>query len=169
MISEGRELRSRTDYILGTGQYLFGNVSILDPRHNSDRYMVLGCLHSASLKEHEWYLVGRNRLPLRPPTEPTRGYRIFAALWRSVLKPRAREARKNTWISATTWRFVDKRVSTRRDIAKDQALVQRLGRSIRASLRTDRKRRAEEAGAEVEALLGTEPPLHQEGWHQIKG
>ena len=43
-----------------------------------------------------------------------------------------------------------------------------MGRSIRTSLRTDRKRRAEEAGAEVEALLGSDPPLHWEAWHQTK-
>ena len=52
MIMEGRDVRSRTDYILGTDHHLFGNVSIRDPMHNSDHYMVLGCLHSASLKEH---------------------------------------------------------------------------------------------------------------------
>ena len=42
MIQEGREVRSRTDYILVTDRILFGNVSIRDPRHNSDHYMVLG-------------------------------------------------------------------------------------------------------------------------------
>ena len=52
MILEGREVWSRTDYILGTDIRLFGNVSIQDPRHNSDHYMVLGCLNSASLTEH---------------------------------------------------------------------------------------------------------------------
>ena len=69
----------------------------------------------------------------------------------------------------TTWRLVDERVSARRDIAKYQALIRRLGHAIRASLRTDRKRWAEEAGAEVEALLGSNPPLDREAWHRIKG
>ena len=86
MIWEGREVLSRTDYILGTDFRLFGNVSARDPRHNSDHYMVLGCLISASLREHVRYLGGRKRLPLRPPTEPTREDRIFAALRRAVLK-----------------------------------------------------------------------------------
>ena len=35
MIREGREVRSRTDYILGTDRRIFGNVSVRDPRHNS--------------------------------------------------------------------------------------------------------------------------------------
>ena len=50
MIREGREVRSWTEYILGTDRRLFVNVSVRDPRHNSDHYIVLGCLHSASLK-----------------------------------------------------------------------------------------------------------------------
>ena len=115
------------------------------------------------------YLGGCKRLPLRPPTELTREARIFAALQRAVPKPRDWEAGKNAWISATTWRLVDERVSARRDIAKDRALIRRLGRAIRASLRTDRKWREEEAGAKVEALLGSDPPLHREACHWIKG
>ena len=59
MLRKGREVRSRTDYILGTDHRLFGNVSVRDPRHNSDHYMVLGCLHSASLTDHKRYLGGR--------------------------------------------------------------------------------------------------------------
>ena len=36
------------------------------------------------------------------------------------------------------------------------------------SLTADRRQRAEEAGAEVEALVGSDPPLIQEAWHRIK-
>ena len=44
-----------------------------------------------------------------------------------------------------------------------------MGRAIAASLKGDRRRRAEEAGEEVEALLRLDPPLHWEAWHRIKG
>ena len=131
---------------LGTYFCLFANVSVRYHRHNSDHYIVLGCVHSASLMEHSRYLQGSKRLLLCPLTEPTREDRIFAALWRAVPKPRAQEAWKNSWISATTWRLVYERVSARRYIAKYQALIRRLGRAIKVSLREDRKRRAEEAG-----------------------
>ena len=47
MLRKGQEVRSRTDYILGTDRRLFRNVTVRDPRHNSDHYMVLGCLPSA--------------------------------------------------------------------------------------------------------------------------
>ena len=66
MIREGKEVRSRTEYILGTYRRLFGDVSVQDPRHNSGHYMVLGCLHSTPLRENIRYLGGCKRLPLRP-------------------------------------------------------------------------------------------------------
>ena len=68
-----------------------------------------------------------------------------------------------------TWRLVNKRVSARRDPAKGQTIISRLVRAIKASLTADRIRRAEEAGAEFEALVGADPPLIQEAWHSIKG
>ena len=95
MIQEGREVRSRTDYILGTDRRFFGNFSVWDPRHKSDHYLVLGFLQSASLKERMRYLGGRKKISLCPPTNPTREDKIFAALRRAVPKPRAQEACKN--------------------------------------------------------------------------
>ena len=128
-----------------------------DPRHNSYHYLVLGCLHRSSLKKHSRYLRGQKKLPLRPPTEPAREDSIFAALRRAIPKTRARESWKNEWISAATWILVDERVSVRRDTAKYYTPIKRLGRAIRESMTTDRRRRAEEAGTEVEALVGAAP------------
>ena len=53
MLGKGREVRSRTDYILVMDRCLFGNISVWDPRHNLDHYMVLGCFTSGSLTEHK--------------------------------------------------------------------------------------------------------------------
>ena len=72
-------------------------------------------------------------------------------------------------ISTETWILVDERVSARRDPAKGQTNRRRLGRAIKASLMADRRRHAEEAEAEVEALMGAEPPLIQVAWHRIEG
>ena len=44
-----------------------------------------------------------------------------------------------------------------------------MGCTIAEILKGDRRRRIEEAGAEVETLLGLDPPLHREAWHRIKG
>ena len=104
---------------------------------------------SASLKEHALYLGGRKKPFLRPLTGLTREDTIFASLRIAVTKLRSQEARKNAWISAATWRLVEERVSTRRDLVKYQTLIWRMGRAIRANLKTDRRQRAEEAGPEV--------------------
>ena len=95
MVREGKVVRYRTEYILGTDRSLFWNVSVRDPRHNTDHYMVLGCLRCAPEREHAKYLTRRKKLPLQPPTEPTREDGIFAALRRAVPKPHARERRMN--------------------------------------------------------------------------
>ena len=44
MYQGGREVRSRTEYILGTDRRLFQNVAVRDARKNTDHYLVLGCL-----------------------------------------------------------------------------------------------------------------------------
>ena len=99
-----------------------------------------------------------------PPPTPTTLARedgLFAALRRAVPKPKARDARKNAWILETTWRLVNKRVYACQDPARDQYLIWRLGRAIVDILKGDGRRRAEEAGKEVDNLLGSDPPLHQ--------
>ena len=53
---------------------------------------------------------------------------------------------------------------------KDQAFIWRLGCTIAASLKGDRRVQAEEAGKKVEILLGSDPPpLKREAWHRLKG
>ena len=121
------------------------------------------------MREHSEYLGRRKLLPLRPQTTPTWEDRLFAALWRYIPKPKAREAHKNAWILETTWRLVDKIVSARRYPAKDQTLIRMLGRAIAAILKGGWRRQAEEAGKEVERMLGSDPPLHWEAWHWMKG
>ena len=64
MIRAGRDVRSWMDYILRNDLLLFWNVSVQDPRHKSDHYMVLGCFRSDPLGEHSKYLRGCKRLPL---------------------------------------------------------------------------------------------------------
>ena len=169
MLWNGREVRSRTDYILGIDCCLFSNVVVRDPRKNLDHYMVLGCLSSTPLADHKRYLGGRKQWPVRPPVKPTRADQLFAALRRAVPKAQPREARRNSWISEETWRLVDERVSALQDPQYGQALKRRIGKAVKKSLAADRKRRSEEAGAEVEALVKADPPLIQEAWYRIQG
>ena len=72
MYRGGREVKSWADYILGSDRHQSHNVSIKDPRNNTDHYMILGCLHSAKIREHTQYLERRKRYPLLPHGTPTR-------------------------------------------------------------------------------------------------
>ena len=126
--------------------------------HNSYHYLVLGCLHGTPLRENTKYLGRCTQLPIRTPTTLTIEDGLFVALRRAILKPKAREARKNAWILADIWRLVNERVSTRQDPARDQAHIRRLGRAINSILKEYRHRSTEEAGEEVELLLGSDPP-----------
>ena len=169
MLRKGREMRSRMDNILGTDRRLFRNVTVRDPWHNSDYYMVLGCMTSFPPTEHKRYLGGRKRWPVMPPMEPTRTDQIFAALRRAVPRAQPREARQNAWILESKWRLIDERVSARRDPQYRQAYRRRPGKAVQKSLATDRRRRADKAGAEVEALVKADPPLIQEAWYRLQG
>ena len=99
MVREGKVIRSRTDYLLGTDRSLFRNVAIRDPRHNSDHYMVVGHLRSGTAQEHARYIRGRRKMPLQPPKDPTREDELFGDLRRAVPKPHEREKHRNAWIS----------------------------------------------------------------------
>ena len=57
----------------------------------------------------------------------------------------------------------------RQNTAKEQALIRRLGHTVAEILKGGRRRREEEAGKEVETLLGSDPPLHREAWHRLEG
>ena len=161
MVREGKVIRSRTDYLLGTDHSLFRNVAVQDPRYNSDHYMVVGLLQGGTTREHVRYIVGRRRIPLTPPKEPTREDTLFGDLRRAVPKPHKREQHRNAWISDKTWKLVDERVLARRG-PKVKARLQRLGRAIKASLKGYRQQRVEEAGKAVETLLGEDPPNAKE-------
>ena len=91
----GREMQPQMDHILGIYIRLFRNMSVQDPRQSSDNNMILGCLHSTTLRENTKYLGRRTRIPLHPPNTPTREYGIFATLRREIPKTKAWEARKN--------------------------------------------------------------------------
>ena len=92
---------------------------------------------------------------------------MFAALRRAIPKKNTQERRTNEWISEETWRLVDKRVSARRG-ARVKAGIWRLSREIAASLKVDRKRRADIAVEEVETLLGADPPNPKEACRRLK-
>ena len=67
------------------------------------------------------------------------------------------------------WRLIDERVSARRGPQYGMVYRRRMGKAVQASLAADRQRRADEAGAEVEALVKADPPLIQDAWYPLQG
>ena len=64
MVREGKMVRSRMDYILGTDRSIFRNVSVWDPQYNTNHFLVVGCLRSAPEREHARYIRGWRKMPL---------------------------------------------------------------------------------------------------------
>ena len=96
-------------------------------------------------------------MPLQPPKEPTSEDELFGDLRWAVPKPHEQEKHRNAWIFEETWILADERVSAKRGM-RVQAILRRLGQAFRASLKGDRKRRVEDVGKYLEALLGGYPP-----------
>ena len=121
------EVRSWTEYIIGTGRRLLKIYAFQDTRHNSDHYLVLGCLRNVTLKEHRCYFGMCTQIRIRPPRQPSCKDNLFASLCKAFPKPLARECPYNYWISEDTWQLINYRVSIRRDPDRDQHRTQNLG------------------------------------------
>ena len=98
----GREVRSRTNYILSIDSRLFQNVAIQDARHNTDHFLVLGCLRGTTPAVHLHYRWRCTRFPIRPPENPDRVDCMFAKLWRAITRPPQWERHCQAWISPET-------------------------------------------------------------------
>ena len=67
MLRGSRDMKYHTYYLTGTDPYIFQKVYVRDARHNTDHYLVLGCLYGYSATEHYRYLGHQWRFPLQPP------------------------------------------------------------------------------------------------------
>ena len=83
----GREVCSRTNYILGTESCLFHNIAVRDARHNTDHYLVLGCLCRAAPDTHLLYLGKRTCFPIRPLATLDKVDLMFAEIWGAIPNP----------------------------------------------------------------------------------
>ena len=132
-----------------------------NPGTTQIKYFILGFLGSATLWEHVNYLRRCTQILLCPPTTLTIEDGLFGALHWAISKPKAREARNNAWILSYMWNIIGSRVSVRQDPALDQGLLRRIDRQIEASLKVERRRRAETYRGEIEALLTSGSPPQQ--------
>lgn len=153
------EVSSRCDYILSSSSRIFTAVRIVTPRHyDSDHNAVVATMIPTPKQQHRRYLNGRKAFPLkvvdRDRTEVDGYFDSVLSRIPAVHGGNHREWR--SWISENTWRLVDQRAALRRSSGLDRTRELNIitGR-IRRSIRQDRKRRTEEAGAEIERCLNT--------------
>jgi exonuclease III len=162
---QGVLYHSRCDYILGTDRRLFEMVGIREPRYfNTDHHMVVGRYLVRPTPSHKLYLRGRKTFPLqRKWGPPTRADSLFQEV-KQFLPPTPKQPQPHrpTWLSATTLQAVDARCSLRRNPHHDRTEARRLSRVVNASIKADRKRRTEEAGNAISALLDDDAPLDKQ-------
>ena len=81
------EVHSRTNYILGIDSHLLQNIAVRDESHNTDHYLVLGCLCGAKPAAHSRYLGNRTRFPISPLATPDKADHMFAEIWQANPRP----------------------------------------------------------------------------------
>ena len=84
MLYGGKEVRSQTSYILGTYRPLLQNVVVRGVYHNTDHYLVLGCLRKSAPDAHSCYLREQTRFPIKPTMTLGGVDRLFSELWGGV-------------------------------------------------------------------------------------
>jgi hypothetical protein len=105
---EGVLVTSRCDYLLGVDRHTFSKVCLKDPRFDSDHFMILGTLNSATLKVNQTYLRGRQKCPLKVSERPlNKAVAIFEELQLSVERKECAVRRQVSWISSETWKLID--------------------------------------------------------------
>ena len=157
MHRRGRDLRSRTNYILVTDCRQLQNVVVWDARHNTYHYLVLGFFRGPSPSAHLQYFRKCKCLPIKLLTTPDGVDRLFYELWGGMTNPHRLERLHQAWIFPETCRLIDTRIVALRNRYHQDSRA--LSCTIRASIQEERLRRAAEAGSTVEFLLTSYPPL----------
>ena len=126
MRKNGQEIRSRTDYILGIDRILFQDVAVRDMRHQSDHYMVLGCLRGEPAREITGYLRKSRRFSLQPLRcgLVLMLDKLFSEIKTHTPQPPLRERVGRACIYDKTWSAIDARVTACRE--GDQRTVRQL-------------------------------------------
>jgi exonuclease III len=165
-----RYVKTRCDGIMASDRRWFRNIRIVDPPgYDSDHYMLVAEMMSAIEREHKDYLKGRKNRPQTtiPDIDTIIADQRMATLisyWEKVA-PKIATVRPN-WISDDTWNLTEERVCGRKNgyLTPERRLA--LKRRIRSGLKLGRKRRAENASNEIEALCNG--GHHVEAWQIVK-
>lgn len=109
-------------------------------------------------------------MPLRPPTRGplTQADTLFQTVLDNATAARTPSPGRQPWISQATWTLIDQRIAIRRAEPFDQAEYRRTSRRIKQSLAADRKKRVEQAGADIEGYLSAPEPDLKAAWGALQ-
>ena len=167
MARGGREMYSWTNYILGTDCRLLHTMGIRDAGHNTDNYLVLGCLCGATPAAQSRYIRKRKSSPIKPLKTMDRVYRLFADLRGGIPKPHWREHLCQAWILPEPWRPINTRIAALRSGYQRNSRV--LSRIMKARIQENWHWRAVKVDAVVAFPLTYDPLLIQEVWIRVRG
>jgi hypothetical protein len=135
--------------------------------------MVVGVLTVGKVADHRRYVGGRKRFPVTLTPVSHQDHLFNRAKGFKDDAPRGRKGPWKSWISEETWRLVDKRADGRRTGILDSDGLRAINKLISKAFRTDRKRRMEAAGAEIENKLRSDDPKAAWGtvktWYRFSG
>jgi exonuclease III len=133
------------DHILTDKRNSFLNCQIKTPRFDSDHRVLIGTMRLQSERHHRRYVGSRTVFPI-PPLGPLEGNRADGLLEDLSQHARSKEqtdGRHSSWISAETWRLIDRKAFARRGGIGDAVELQTLKRLVRRALKKDRQARCE--------------------------
>jgi len=169
---QGSWISSQPDYVLAREEDRgrFRRVVVRIPRHHrSDHRAVVAHLKAEPPRRLQRYRRRFARFPVQLPRfgPRTEQEEMFEELKAECERPHPRERPANEWISARTWKLVDRGAVLNRKGRLSQANRRALRRQIDASLKVDRRERTRKVGETVTAHLGNGEL--QEAWHSIQG
>ena len=128
-------MRSRTNYILGTDHFLLQNLAVRDAWHNTDHYLVLGCLHGTAPAAHSQYPGIHKSFPIKPLMTSDGINRLFAEIRGGVPKPYWKEHLHQAWISPETCHLINTSIAALWN--RDQRNSRALSRKIKTIIQED--------------------------------
>ena len=167
---EGRWLRSTTDYFLVKNRTEWKNCKkVFFDGFDTDHLLIKGDLLVKQGKYHK-YVSGRKKYPLKFKVKNDIDDE-FAKLRKSRQKlPQQPPWRLQSWISAETWKLIDARAAGRRSGTINGEQLDKINKTIKKSIRRDKRIRTDKVGSEAEAKLASNDSKGAfkviRGWYQ---
>ena len=98
-------------------------MSVQDSRHNTDHYLVIGCLCGAAPSYHSHYIGKWKQFLMKLPNIPGGVDRLFAELRGGIPKLPQWERPYHVFILMKTWQIIDTRIAALRSLIFFKAIL----------------------------------------------